>query len=80
MKIKFILLVMNIIILIDGPVGRGSRPPSAVASSRSSYLEMLEPISAYFMMNMMLNVDHDALTCREQGCIVDLIYLILEQI
>ena len=62
------------------PVGRGSRPPSAVASSRSSYLEMLEPISAYFMMIMMLNVDHDALTCRDEGCRVDLIYLILEQI
>ena len=42
--------------------------------------DALIPISAYFMMNMMLNVDHDALTCREQGCIVDLIYLILDQI
>ena len=34
----------------NGPVGRGSRPPSAVASSRSSYLEMLEPISGDLLM------------------------------
>ena len=40
----------------DGPVGRGSRPPSAVESSRSSYLEMLEPISEYFIMIIMMLV------------------------
>ena len=61
----------------DGPVGRGSRPPSAVESSRSSYLEMLEPISEYFIMIIIMLM---SIPYVQEGKVLLLIYLRMEQI